>query len=79
MALDSDSFLPDAEDCAEAWRRNRWDEGLYFPECGSEQVQTRQQNYRDHLHRYYCEACGKWFPAASGLSTRRARFWKPPT
>ena len=42
MALDSDSFLPDAEDCAVAWRRNRWDEGLYCPECGSEQVQTRQ-------------------------------------
>ena len=74
MALDSDSFLPDAsdsflpdaEDCAEAWRRNRWDEGLYCPECGSEQVQTRQQNYRDHLHRYYCEACGKWFIDTTG-------------
>jgi transposase-like protein len=61
MALDSDSFLPDAEDCAEAWRQLRWDKGLYCPECGSDQVQTRQQNYRDHLHRYCCEACGKWF------------------
>jgi hypothetical protein len=23
MALDGDSFLPDAEDCAEAWRQMR--------------------------------------------------------
>jgi transposase-like protein len=66
MALDSESFLPDAEDCAEAWRRSRWDEGLYCPECGSGQVQTRQENYRDHLHRYYCEACGKWFIDTTG-------------
>ncbi len=66
MALDSESFLPDAEDCAEAWRQNRWDEGLYCPECGSDQVQTRQQNYRDHLHRYCCKACGKWFIDTTG-------------
>jgi len=44
----------------------RWDEGLYCPECGSDQVQTRQQNYRDHLHRYCCEACSKWFIDTTG-------------
>lgn len=54
MALNRDSYLSDAEDYAEAWRWMRWDEGLYCLERVSEQVQTRQQNYRDHLHCYYC-------------------------
>lgn len=26
---------------------------------------TRQRNYRNYLHRYYCETCDKW-----GISTR---------
>ena len=44
----------------------RWPDGARCPECGSKEVQTRQRNYRDHLHRYYCQACGKWFIDTTG-------------
>lgn len=66
MALSKESFLPDQADCAETWREVRWPDGAHCPECGSKEVQTRQRNYRDHLHRYYCEACGKWFIDTTG-------------
>ena len=66
MALSKESFLPDQAGCAETWREVRWPDGARCPECGSEEVQTRQRDYRDGLHRYHCEACDKWFIDATG-------------
>jgi hypothetical protein len=34
MALSEESFLPDAEDCAETWRALRWPDGPECVECG---------------------------------------------
>ena len=66
MALSKESFLPDQAGCAETWREVRWPDGARCPECGSEEVQTRQRDYRDGLHRYHCEACDKWFIDTTG-------------
>lgn len=61
MALTYASFLPDAKDCAESWRAQRWPEGVRCVECGSRQVQCRTEQYRDYLCRYKCQGCGHWF------------------
>lgn len=61
MALTHASFLPDAKDCAESWREQRWPEGVRCVRCGSKNVQCRTEQYRDHLCRYKCQACGHWF------------------
>ena len=66
MALSKESFLPDQAGCAETWREVRWPDGARCPECGSEEVQTRQRDYRDGLHRYHCETCDKWFIDTTG-------------
>ena len=58
--------MPDQADCAETWREVRRPDGVRCPECGSEEVQTRQKGYRDHLHRYHCETCCKWFIDTTG-------------
>jgi transposase-like protein len=66
MALSNASFLPSAQDCAETWRAQRWPEGVECVACSSKQVQCRTEQYRDHLCRYKCQACGKWFNDLSG-------------
>jgi len=38
MALSEASFLPDAEDYAETWRRLRWPDGSECVECGSADI-----------------------------------------
>ena len=61
MTVSNASFLPDAQECAETWREQRWPAGVECVRCGSNQVQCRTQVYRDHLRRYSCQECGKWF------------------
>ncbi len=66
MALTKASFWPDEADCAETWRKVRWPDGVRCVECGSQDVTCRTQNYRGHLCRYRCNACGKWFSDLTG-------------
>jgi transposase-like protein len=66
MALSNASFLPDAKDCAETWREQRWPEGVVCVRCGSDQVQCRTEQYRQQLCRYKCQRCGHWFNDLSG-------------
>ena len=61
MALSEESFLPDAEDCAETWRALRWPEGPECVECGSSDVAVQDWDYLSRLRRYKCRECGRWF------------------
>jgi len=66
MALSKESFLPDEDDCAETWRQLRWPDGPKCPECGSAEIQIRQENHRDCFHRYCCRKCERWFTDTTG-------------
>jgi len=61
VGLTHASFLPDAAECAAAWREVRWPDGVYCVACGSHEVECRTSSYRGHLRRYHCLACDKWF------------------
>ncbi len=77
MALSEESFLPDGEDCAETWRQLRWPDGPECVECGSSNVTVRTTEYRDHLYRYECEECGRWFTDTSGTFIENANVGLP--
>jgi len=77
MALSEESFLPDGEDCAETWRQLRWPDGPKCVECGSSEVAVRTTGYRDHLCRYECEECGRWFTDTSGTFIENANVDLP--
>lgn len=65
MALSEESFLPDAEDCAETWRALRWPEGPECVECGSSDVAVQDWDYLSRLRRYKCRECGRWLGVRS--------------
>jgi hypothetical protein len=77
VALSGESFFPDAEGCAETWRRLRWPDGPEQVECGSSDVAVRTTEYRDHLYRYECEECRRWFTDTSGTFIENANVGLP--
>lgn len=61
MGLTNESFLPDGDECADAWREVRWPNGVFCVDCGSSNVECRTSSYRGYLCRYHCLDCGRWF------------------
>lgn len=66
MGLTKESFLPDGDECADAWREVRWPNGVFCTACGSSHVECRTSSYRGYLCRYHCLDCGKWFNDLTG-------------
>jgi len=62
MVLSEESFLPDAEDCAETWRALRWPAGPRCVRCGSSNVAVQDWDYLSSLRRYECRECGRYPP-----------------
>jgi transposase-like protein len=77
MALSEESFLPDAEDCAETWRALRWPDGPECVECGSPDVAVQDWDYLSSLRRYQCRECGRWFNDRSGTFIESAKVRLP--
>jgi transposase-like protein len=77
MALSEESFLPDAEDCAETWRTLRWPDGPECVECGSSDVAVQDWDYLSSLRRYQCRECGRWFNDRSGTFIESAKVRLP--
>lgn len=61
MGLTKEPFLPDGDECADAWREVRWSNGVFCVACRSSNVECRASSYRGYLCRYHCLDCGKWF------------------
>jgi len=77
MALSEESFLPDAEDCAETWRALRWPDGPECVECGSSDVAVQDWDYLSSLRRYQCRECRRWFNDRSGTFIESAKVRLP--
>lgn len=77
MALSEESFLPDAEDCAETWRALRWPDGPECVECGSLDVAVQDWDYLSSLRRYECRDCGRWFNDRSGTFIESSKVRLP--
>jgi transposase-like protein len=77
MALSEESFLPDAEDCAETWRALRWPDGPQCVECGSSDVAVQDWDYLSALRRYECRDCGRWFNDRSGTFLESSKVRLP--
>jgi transposase-like protein len=77
MALSEESFLPDAEDCAETWRALRWPDGPECVECGSPNVAVQDWDYLSSLRRYECRECGRWFNDRSGTFLESSKVRLP--
>ncbi|MCS3632709.1 transposase-like protein [Salinibacter ruber] len=77
MALSEESFLPDAEDCAETWRALRWPDGAECVECGSGDVAVQDWDYLSSLRRYQCRECGRWFNDRSGTFIESSKVRLP--
>lgn len=77
MALSEESFLPDAEDCAETWRALRWPDGPECVECGSPNVAVQDWDYLSSLRRYECWECGRWFNDRSGTFLESSKVRLP--
>ena len=77
MALSEESFLPDAEDCAETWRALRWPDGLRCVRCGSSDVAVQDWDCLSRLRRYECRECGRWFNDRSGTFIESSKVRLP--
>ncbi len=77
MALSEESFLPDAEDCAETWRALRWPDGPRCVRCGSSNVAVQDWDYLSRLRRYECRDCGRWFNDRSGTFLESSKVRLP--
>jgi len=77
MALSEESFLPDAEDCAETWRALRWPDGPECVECDSSNVAVQDWDYLSALRRYKCRECGRWFNDRSGTFLESSKVRLP--
>lgn len=77
MALSEESFLPDAEDCAETWRELRWPDGPECVECGSSDVAVQDWDYLSSLRRYQCRECRRWFNDRSGTFLESSKVRLP--
>lgn len=77
MALSEESFLPDAEDCAETWRALRWPDGPRCVRCGSSNVAIQDWDYLSSLRRYECRECGRWFNDRTGTFLESSKVRLP--
>jgi len=79
MALSEESFLPDAEDCAETWRALRWPDGprCRCVRCGSSNVAVQDWDYLSQLRRYECRECGRWFNDRTGTFIESSKVRLP--
>ena len=77
MALSEESFLPDAEDCAETWRALRWPDGPRCVRCESSNVALQDWDYLSRLRRYECRECGRWFNDRTGTFLESSKVWLP--
>jgi transposase-like protein len=77
MVLSEESFLPDAEDCAETWRALRWPAGPRCVRCGSSNVAVQDWDYLSSLRRYECRECGRWFNDRTGTFIESSKVRLP--
>lgn len=77
--LTPESFIPSEAECAETVREIHWAGEVTCVACGATDVECRTTTYREHYHRYECQACGRWFNDCSNTifeySKISLRYW----
>ncbi len=67
-------FIPDEKRAMEVFRKIRWSNSVYCPECSSVNVQKRGFVSKTEIRRYSCNACGKNFTDYTGTIFARRKI-----